>query len=64
MFSIERQLYEQTIGAAMGSPPPVIANIFMERFEQNALANSVYVLKTWKRYVDDIFAIWSHKKNI
>ena len=37
-------------------------NIFMEHFERNALANSVYVPKIWKRYVDDIFAIWPHRK--
>ena len=47
----------------MGSPlSPVLANIFMEHFEQNALANSALVPKLWKRYVDDIFAVWSHGK--
>ena len=47
----------------MGSPlSPVLANIFMEHFEQNALANSTYVPKLWKRFVDDIFAIWSYGK--
>ena len=55
--------YEQTSGAAMGSPlSPVLANIFMEQFEQIALANSTYVPKLWKRFVDDIFAIWSYGK--
>ena len=34
----------------MGSPlSPVLANIFMEHFEQIALANSTYVPKLWKR---------------
>ena len=62
-FQWRDSFYEQTIGAAMGSPlSPVIANIFMEHFEQSALANSVYVPKIWKRYVDDIFAIWPHGK--
>ena len=47
----------------MSSPlSPVIANIFMENFEQNPLANSAYVPKMWKRYIDDIFAIWPHGK--
>ena len=47
----------------MGSPlSPVLANIFMEHFEQNALANSALVPKLWKRYVDDIFAVWSYGK--
>ena len=52
---------EQTTGAAMGSPlSPVLANIFMEDFEQKALANSNLVPSIWKRFVDDIFAVWSH----
>ena len=54
---------EQTSGAAMGLPlSPVLANIFMEHFEQNALSNSTYVPKLCKRFVDDIFAIWSYGK--
>ena len=43
-FQWRDHFYEQTIGAAMGSPlSPVIANIFMEDFEHNAVTNSVYV---------------------
>ncbi len=62
-FQWRDDFYEQTNGAAMGSPlSPVLANIFMEHFEQNALANSALVPKLWKRYVDDIFAVWSHGK--
>ncbi len=62
-FQWRDDFYEQTSGAAMGSPlSPVLANIFMEHFEQNALANSALVPKLWKRYVDDIFAVWSHGK--
>ena len=37
-FSYNNQFYEQTLGAAMGSPiSPVIANIFMEHFAKEAL---------------------------
>ena len=62
-FQWRDSFYEQTSGAAMGSPlSPVLANIFMEHFEQIALANSTYVPKLWKRFVDDIFAIWSYGK--
>ena len=62
-FQWRDDFYEQTSGAAMGSPlSPVLANIFMEHFEQNALASSALVPKLWKRHVDDIFAVWSHGK--
>ena len=57
--------YEQTGGAAMGLPlSPVLANIFMEHFEQNALENSTYVPKLWKQFVDDISRSGRTEKNI
>ena len=37
-FEFQEEFYEQTDGAAMGSPlSPVIANIYMEGFEEEAL---------------------------
>ena len=43
----------------MGSPcSPVVANIYMEYFEELALGPEVSVpIKEWKRHVDDIFSI-------
>ena len=43
----------------MGSPCfPVVANIYMEYFENLALGPELPVpVKDWKRYVDDVFSI-------
>jgi len=53
-----QRFYEQTSGAAMGSPiSPVIAKIFMELFEKEALQTSKKP-EVWFRYIDDTFVIW------
>ena len=45
----------------MGSPlSPVIANIFMESFENDALSSFRSQPKLWIRYVDDTFVLWPH----
>ena len=56
-FSFQGKLYEQKEGAAMGSPiSPIVANIFMEDFENRALTTSPCTPKIWKRFVDDAFS--------
>ena len=57
-FSFQGKLYEQKEGAAMGSPiSPIVVNIFMEDFENRALATSPCTPKIWKRFVDDAFTV-------
>ena len=45
----------------MGSPlSPVIANLYMETFEQEAIHFATDKPKFWVRYVDDTFVVWLH----
>ena len=56
--------YEQEDGAAMGNPlSPVVANIYMEHFEEMALNTATKRPSTWLRYVDDTFVIWNGDRN-
>ena len=59
VFTFQDKFFKQLHGAAMGSPcSPVIANIYMEYFENLALGPELPVpVKDWKRYVDDVFSI-------
>ena len=49
----------------MGSPcSPVVANIYMEYFENLALGPELPVpVKDWKRYVDGCFSVFIPKGN-
>lgn len=60
-FSYEDSFYQQTDGAAMGSPlTPIVANIYMKFFEQRALELASTKPGIWLRYVDDTFVLWPH----
>ncbi|XP_021934007.1 uncharacterized protein LOC110836758 isoform X2 [Zootermopsis nevadensis] len=60
-FKFGGQFYEQTYGVAMGSPlSPVIANFFMEHFEEMAMDGATFKPLCWFCYVDDTFVIWPH----
>ena len=55
-FIYQGKFYQQSHGCAMGSPiSPIVANIFMEDFEEFAFTPLEPEL--WLRYVDDTFVI-------
>ena len=57
-FLFQGKYFEQTQGAAIGSPvSPVLANLYMESFEDKALSSAVNPPRWWKRFVDDTFVI-------
>ena len=62
-FSFNNEHYSQIHGTAMGSPmAPTYANIFMAMLEQKLLkeAPEGLIPIEWIRFIDDIFAIWTH----
>ena len=58
VFSFNDSLYRQIFGAPMGSCiSPVVANIFMEHIERQALSTFREPPRIWLRYVDDVFCV-------
>ena len=57
-FKFKGELYQQTAGLAMGSPiSPIVANIFMQDFEQKMLVSFEQAPRIWWRYVDDTLVV-------
>jgi predicted GIY-YIG superfamily endonuclease len=58
-FQFNGNYYDQIDGVAMGSPlGPLFANIFMDEFEQKHMHQLKELgVKTWMRYVDDVFSV-------
>ena len=53
-FSYYVDIYEQINEVVMGSPlSPIVANIFMEHFEDKAINSTPKKQQQWRRYVDD-----------
>lgn len=62
-FEFDYKYYLQIKGTAMGKRfAPSYANIFMASWEREALAKTTLQPVFYCRYLDDIFAIWTHTK--
>ena len=60
-FTFNGQHYSQVNGTSMGTKmAPSYGNIFMGKFEQEALASAPQSPLIWWRYIDDIFLLWTH----
>ena len=64
-FMWNGRFYEQEEGAAMGNPlSPVVANIYMEHFEELAVESAEVKPATWLCYVDDNFVVGNEGRDI
>ena len=60
-FTFSDQHFLQIHGTAMGTRmAPSYANIFMGSLEHRILTQTSRTPEVWWRYIDDIFAIWTH----
>ena len=59
VFTFQDNFFKQLHSTTVGSPcSPVVANIYMEYFENLPLGPELPVpVKDWKRYIDDVFSI-------
>ena len=57
-FLFQGKYYKQVHGAALGSPiSPLIAKLFMEKFEVKALSTAPHPLHLWLRFDGDIYVM-------
>ena len=64
-FGMGSDIYRQEEGLAMGSPlSPLLANIYMEYFEEMALGSTSLKPSMWLRYIDDTFILWPHQEDV
>jgi hypothetical protein len=62
-FLYKDSFYNQRDGITMRTPlTPVIANFYMELFEQQAISLAAKKSAHCYRYTDDAFVIWIHEK--
>lgn len=64
VFQFDGRFFRQTCGIAMGTPlAPALATIVIADLEERYLLESTLTPTTWLRYIDDIFAVWTHGRD-
>jgi len=64
IFKFNGRIYRQKFGTAMGTKmAPSFANIFMSDLENRFLQTQRILPLIWRRYIDDIFMIWTHGRD-
>ena len=64
-YRIGSDIYRQKEGLVMSSPlSPVLANIYMEYFEEMPLGSTSLKLSLWLKRVDDTFILWPHQEDV
>lgn len=64
-FRFNNKFFKQIDGTAMGNPlSGFLANLFMNDLETTASNTFEYFPRVWKRYVDDVFAVFDTKYNL
>ena len=64
VFEFNNNYYLQIQGTAMGTKmAPVYANLFMGKVEEQLIELGKPHIKLWKRFIDDIFVIWTGSKS-
>ena len=64
LVEFNNTFYIQTHGTAMGTRmAPSYANLFLAKFETDALTHAPFQPHAWWRFIDDIFMIWTHAED-
>ena len=64
-FGMGSDIYRQEEGLAPGSPlSPVLANIYMEYFEEMAFGSTSLKSSLWFRYINYTFILWPHQEDL